>query len=323
MSHLPNIVLCTILTLICWIGPRPEASGQSFLDHADSLDTRRYYTALGLSTATYGAFAVGLYQLWYADYPRTSFQLYNDWGEWENMDKWGHAYNGYFQTALIFQGTRWTGRNRKSSLWHGIAGSLLFQSTIEVLDGFSAEWGFSVPDMMFNIGGTAAFAVQELIWQEQRFKIKMNALPVRHSSSLFTGSEGTATSLEMRAEELFTTALASQILKDYNAQIYWLSFRPVSKEVDWWPRWLNLATGYGAENMYGGYENNWETNGEVFSTTLQRQHQFYLSLDIDLEKIQTKNKFLKSCLYLLNIVKIPMPALEYNSDQGFYGHWLR
>ena len=42
--------------------------------------------------------------------------------------------------------------------------------------------------------------------------------------------------------------------------------------------------------------------------------QFYLSLDIDLVKIKTKSKFLKSVFSVINFIKIPAPTLEINPD---------
>ena len=48
------------------------------------------------------------------------------------------------------------------------------------------------------------------------------------------------------------------MLKDYNGQTYWLSanlksFFPGSNI----PPWLNVAIGYGADGMFGGFENKW------------------------------------------------------------------
>ncbi|HQW93173.1 MAG TPA: hypothetical protein PKY28_08745, partial [Ferruginibacter sp.] len=51
-------------------------------------------------------------------------------------------------------------------------------------------------------------------------------------------------------------------------------------------------------------------------TDIKRYRQWYLSPDIDLSKIKTNNKGLKLALRLLNVVKIPMPALEF-SNGGF------
>jgi len=44
-----------------------------------------------------------------------------------------------------------------------------------------------------------------------------------------------------------------------------------------------------------------------------RYRQFYLSPDIDLTKIPTNKKWVATLLEVLNIIKIPMPALEVNT----------
>lgn len=84
------------------------------------------------------------------------------------MDKLGHVYNGYFQSDLIYQGARWTGMNNRQAMYYGVGISMLFQSTIEVFDGFSPKWGFSWPDMAANVIGSGIL-VQESLWREQKF----------------------------------------------------------------------------------------------------------------------------------------------------------
>ena len=48
-------------------------------------------TALGTTTLSY----FGLYNLWYKNYPQTSFHFFNDIEEWNYMDKAGHIYSSY------------------------------------------------------------------------------------------------------------------------------------------------------------------------------------------------------------------------------------
>jgi hypothetical protein len=50
--------------------------------------------------------------------------------------------------------------------------------------------------------------------------------------------------------------------------------------------------------------------------------QFYLSFDADLTKIETKSKFLKTVFSVVNFIKIPAPALEFNTKNGFKLHYL-
>jgi hypothetical protein len=70
---------------------------------------------------------------------------------------------------------------------------------------------------------------------------------------------------------------------------------------------LNLAVGYGGEGMTGGYFI--EPWGAIHS---REYRQFYLGLDIDLSNIKTRIGFLDAALGVLNMVRIPMPALEFS-----------
>ena len=46
----------------------------------------------------------------------------------------------------------------------GFAYASLFQASFEVLDGYSAKWGFSIPDIAFNTVGAGLYTSQELLW---------------------------------------------------------------------------------------------------------------------------------------------------------------
>lgn len=200
----------------------------------------------------------------------------------------------------------------------------MFQSTIEVLDGHSEEWGFSIPDMACNMAGLGLFALQQHVWDEQRILIKFSAFPKNYSQNSITSTQGVSTSYDQRAAQLFGSSLPSQVLKDYNAQTIWLSVNPssFSSRSTVLPKWLNVAVGMGAENMFGGFQNSWTNENGTYNVSLPRYKQYYLSLDIDLSRIPVKSPFWKSVLSVVNIIKIPFPTLEYNSQQGLVGHWI-
>ena len=299
----------------------------SFFEPASEFSKSRFTYASTFGGLTYTGFSVGLYNSWYKDYPMSSFHFFNDWREWEQMDKAAHVFSGYFQAILTYKGARWTGLERNKSIWTGIAVSTLFQTTVEVMDGFSRDWGFSLPDVASNTVGIGMFAVQQKYWGEQRITLKESAWPVKHSSqSLINASQGNnSISLKERADDLFGSSLGERILKDYNAQTYWLScnvdaFLPKGNK---WPDWLNIAVGYGAQNMYGGFDNEWQLDGFTYNASdIKRYRQFYLALDADLTEIRTKNHFLKSILSVANIFKTPSPALEITSNGEFIFHFV-
>lgn len=299
-----------------------------FFAPSDTFNQKRFNYALGISATTYTAFSIGLYHAWYKQYPQEGFHIFNDGGEWNNMDKFGHVYTAYFQGVLCYKGAKWTGLSDNKSILVGAICGSLFQTTIEVMDGFSSQWGFSIYDMGANVTGIGIYALQQKYWKDQRITLKVSSIPSKYPEYSVIGANGNSISLQDRADDLFGASFAEKYLKDYNAQAYWASVNVHSFLPDGnkWPTWLNVAFGYGADNMFGGFENKWETDGEQFvvdSEAYPRTHQFYLGFDVDLTRIKTKNNFLKGVLSMFNIFKMPSPALELNSRGEFTFHILR
>jgi hypothetical protein len=248
---------------------------------------------------------IALNQVWYADYPKSDFHFFNDFHEWNQVDKCGHMWTAYQLSRVSASTWKWAGLSEKKSVILGSASGLAYQSIIEILDGYSAEWGFSLSDMTANIIGASTFAFQQIGWHDQRIQIKFSYNAFDYPPDL-----------RARADQLFGTG-AQRILKDYNSQTYWASvnlrsFFPKSHL----PKWLNISFGYGAEGMLGGFENKWtDTDGSTITRyDVQRIRQFYFAPDIDLTKIKTKSKVVRSVLFVLNAIKIPAPTISWNSN---------
>lgn len=303
-----------------------------FLAPADSFHNERFWTCAIAGTAIYTGFSIALYETWYKDFEITKFHTFNDWGEWRDMDKLGHLFTATMESRLAFGGSLWTGMDRRKAMWTGAAVSTLLQTTIEVMDGFSAKWGFSWGDVVFNTLGTGVFVAQEMLWQEQRITIKVSNTRPDYSNLPISSIEGNAlSSPRQRADELFGTGYFETFLKDYNGMTIWASFNidaflPQHRKTGSLPSWLNIALGYGANGLYGGYGNSWtDDEGASFHLApdeFPRYTQFYLSLDIDLSRIRTRNRFLKSLLNAIHWIKIPAPTLEWDTSGGMKGHWL-
>lgn len=258
------------------------------------------------SAAAYAATLAVLDRAWYANYPRQSFHTFNDNKEWLQVDKVGHtwtAYNTGYATAALW---RWAGLSQKKAAIVGGLSGVAFLTTIEYLDGRSAKWGWSWGDMIANAAGSGLFIAQELAWQEQRIQFKFSFHNKKYKEDI----------LEKRADDLFGNRWNERMLKDYNGQTYWLSanLKSFFKQGKL-PVWLNIAAGYGADGMFGGFENKWtdETGIEIFRNDIQRKRQFYLAPDIDFTKIKTNKKWVKSVLFCLNALKCPAPTLMLDS----------
>lgn len=270
---------------------------------SDTLHKSRLKT-LVISEASLGTAAlVGLNQVWYADYPRSDFHFINDNAEWLQMDKAGHVFSAYHLGSFGANAMKWTGANQKSQLLYGATLGLAFLTTVEVFDGYSANWGASLGDVVANVSGTALFVSQELLWKEQRIVPKFSFHTTPYAAA---------------RPEVLGSSIQEQILKDYNGQTYWLSFNmhsfvPKNKI----PKWLNVAVGYGAEGMITGNDAFVNT---IFLPDNQRYRQFYLSFDVDLTKIETKSHFLKTILTICNTIKIPAPTFEIKGSGGTKWH---
>jgi hypothetical protein len=297
-----------------------------FFEREAQYNKKRFSYAATLGGTAYVAFSYGFYNSWYKNYPQSEFHLFNDIGEWNQIDKTGHIFSGYFQSLFCYNGAKWAGLSEKKSITTGLLAGTLFQTTIEVMDGFSKEWGFSLGDIAANTIGLSSFYLQQKRWQEQRITLKESAWPRTYSDMKISSKDGSATTtIRQRALDLYGSSWGERMLKDYNTQTYWASvnvksFFPDSR----WPDWLNIALGYGADNMYGGYENIWtDKNGKTFDlSSFRRQRQFFLALDYDLRKLPIKSRSLMALMHILNIYKFPAPAIEYNSEQGFKIHLL-
>ncbi len=274
-----------------------QNSLEIFLKPSDTIKQKRksivYIT--GGSAITLGL--VGLNQLWYKDYPKSSFHTINDINDWQQMDKIGHFYSSYHLSKIGSDLVKWTGSNSKNQLIFGASVGLLFLTTVEIMDGHAQQWGFSWSDMAANTLGTALYVSQEILWKEQRITPKFSY----HNTNFAA----------LRPNTLGNT-FTEKILKDYNAQTYWLSFNVQSFiKNDKIPKWLNIAIGYGADGMLTA---NTETENQLNLPITDRNRNLFLSIDLDLTKIKTNSHLLKTLFSTVNLLKIPAPTFQINQS---------
>jgi len=86
----------------------------------------------------------GLYFAWYKNYPQSSFHLFNDNNEWMHMDKIGHATTAYYISMIGYNSYCWAGLSSQKATIYGSLRSMAYLLNIEILDGFSSQWGFSL-----------------------------------------------------------------------------------------------------------------------------------------------------------------------------------
>ena len=288
--------------LVVASGLQAQSKLNTFLTPSDTLNKPRRNAIVIAETSIAAVTLVGLDQLWYADFERSSFQFNNDNSDWLQIDKYGHVFSSYQLGRLGANTLNWTGVSKKDQLLYGSTLGLGFLTAVEVFDGFSAEWGFSWGDMLANVSGTALYVGQELLWDEQRISLKYSFNRTEFAS---------------QNPSILGDGLTEEFLKDYNGQTYWLSFNVNSFfKTEFLPDWLNIATGFGGEGLLSSNRDN-----EDFPNQ-NPYRQYYLSFDIDLTRIRTNSHILKSIFSVFNTIKVPMPTLEYNGENGFRFHYI-
>lgn len=296
MRRLTSLFLFTLFLIQSAFG-----SGISQEDTLRLNKKRLTYSAVGIGIA-YSASLIALNEVWYKEQGKTSFHFFNDNAQWNQVDKVGHFYTAYQLSSIGKQIFLWTNMSEKKSAIWGSVMSQAMMIPIEVLDGFSVEYGFSWGDIAANLLGSGFFLSQELLGNGQKIRTKFSFHRTDYAP--------------LRPEVL-GSGFFEELIKDYNGQTYWLSFDiyGLAKNNPKIPSWLNIAFGYGADGMvYGREEDN---NFHGYSS----YRQYYIGIDFDLSHIKTRSKVVNSLLFIVNMVKLPAPAIEFNKN-GVNYHWL-
>ncbi len=275
----------------------------NFLTPSDTLNKPRRNAVVITEASLAGLTLIGLNQLWYSDFKRSKFHTTDDNNEWLQMDKVGHVFTSYQVGKFGAEVLNWSGVSKKDQLIYGSTLGFGFLTAVEILDGFSEEWGFSWGDVASNAAGTGLYVGQELLWNEQRINLKFSFHQTKYA---------------LQRPDKLGEGFLEQILKDYNGQTYWLSanLHAFFKESKM-PKWLNIAIGYSADGLLEGVKDV----DNIMLTNINRQRQFYLSFDVNLNKIRTNSRFLKSVFNIFNVLKVPFPAIEFNK-KGCVFHLL-
>lgn len=269
------------------------------------MNSKKYIAIL--ITAAYLISLIWLSSVWYNTY--TGFHFFDDLFEWEYMDKLGHFFAS-FHLGLFFYKVFGDPENLNPSFrkkWLCFSGFVLLLP-IEILDGFSLNYGASPADLLANgLGGLFCYC-------HIAYKVLSDTLPKFsfHPSGL-----------SFMRPELLGSNIFQEVVKDYNGQTYWLSL-DVNKifNTKVLPNWLMLTIGYGAEGLLGGHDNVWETKqGETkdYSTVI-RANRLFISVDINANYLREKNKLMNYLFAPFVLLKLPAPALEINFERGIVFH---
>ncbi len=237
--------------------------------------------------------AIHIYQMngWWKD-NRRSFHFQEDLKYGLNVDKMGHFYAGAAATYIFSKSFQWANVSETSALWWGAGASALFQTYIEIEDGFST-WGFDRVDFASDVAGAFYPVAQHYFPPLRDFNMKFSY----HASPLLNEAGGAG----FRGQKHI-------MFDDYEGQTIWFSARvhnllPESVK-NFWPEWLCLAIGYGVRDV--GTTNPYRV--------------YFIGLDLDLTKILPQDSpFLRTLAETLNFIHMPLPAVRVSPNVAWFG----
>jgi len=259
--------------------------------------------------AIYAISLLWLSSAWYNSYTR--FHWFNDLFEWEYLDKLGHFFAS-FHLGLFFYKVFGSSGNLNSSLqkkWICFLGFLLLLP-IEILDGFSLNYGASPADLLANgLGSIFCYGY----------------VSTQFVSGFLPKFSFHFTAFSLIRPDMLGATVSQQVLKDYNGQTYWLAI-DINKilNIKILPSWLSLAVGYGAEGLMGGHDNVWRgSNGQLNDyASFSRTKRIFISVDLNPAGLRMENRLLNYVFAPFVLIKFPAPALEINAERGLIFHLI-
>lgn len=223
------------------------------------------------------------------------FHISNDPPYAYHNDKFGHAYYSSLSADVIKESYILAGVDRKTSAWIGAGSSLLAQTLVEIGDGFhghEAYYGFSPGDEIGDILGAALPLVKEYVPFVKRFDYKVGLWP----------------------SQVLKEGAFRGILDDNESQFFWLSADIHDAFGEWYPKWINVAVGYGVQNL----------PSSAFLPDRQYltpKSLVYLGFDLNVKGLPITGKAWDIIAELLSHYRIPFPALQVAPIMKW--HWLK
>jgi hypothetical protein len=265
------------------------SNGQSEPDTGRGLSPVRLAVVGGVTAGTVAAIHIYQQNAWWKGH-RSSFHFREDLVYACNVDKLGHLYAASTLTFCFGKSLSWAGLSESSGLLWGAVGSSLFQTYVEIEDGFSEYWGFDRVDFAGDLVGAWYPYFQYRFPVLKNFQFRFSYLPK---------NAGEASAIPGQTKT---------ILDDYEGQTIWLTVTPGGLLPDswggWWPRFLALALGVSVRN----------------NVSPDRHLVWYIAPDLDMKHIIPQDTpFLRLLSEALNFIHFPMPAVQVAPGMVWYG----
>ncbi len=257
------------------------------------------YSVGAISLGCIGGVYLYVNQVWWKDdIQKFHFDWSRDYRYANNLDKMGHFMGGLITADAYFDARTWLRMTDKQAAWWGFGVGTFLQLAVEIKDGFSPNFGYSLGDMTAGSFG----ALQPMLRLKSSFfrNTDIKASYWQHTTRYF----------DRRGIKVIPFHL-----DDYLNQTYWMSTSLrylTNNRFEKIPDWLSLAFGWGIEAK------SWDTN--PLDPGTGGKPEFYLSLDINLVKlIKPKRQFWIQTLKRLNYIKFPMPTLQLTQKPKLWG----
>ena len=311
------------------IGPDEELA---FLEPASSYHPQRFWYGVGSAAALDAVFMVGLASIWYSDSTRTGFHFYSqsenvtggsssddgwldDWHTFAQQDKLGHVWTSWHITRIVGGYGRGAGlAPAEAGLFGGIV-STVFQTQIEISDGFSETYGFSRTDALANlvgstVGGLKVAYPERLDW----FEAKYSYNPSPYYGTQTTGVDGGN-----------PLGYLGNAIKDYDGITFWVTVRPeeflpgrAARRA--WPDWLALSAGYGGDGLAHAISGMSYPDSPPDAHDYEHRREFYIGPDLDfLHTLDLPQPF-QAVARALSFIRLPAPALQLAPEVRW--HWV-
>ncbi len=267
-------ILAAALVLCASVSARAQES-------SDSVSTAGVAVASLIPASMIAGIIVLNQQAFWKYAEEVPFHISNDPPYAMHIDKFSHFYVSAVGSDIMHRA--YAAAGLKDALWLGAALSLAAGTTIELEDarhGNDPQYGFSPGDLTGDILGSALPILKEYWPPARRFDVKLSVWP----------------------SDAYKAGAYKTLADDYESQYYWLSFD--LHEVTPLPAWLNIALGFGCENLYREKYSVPAPGGPPYTD-------LYFGPDINLRGIPIEGKFWKTLTDVLSYVRIPLPALQF------------